>query len=444
MFKRIRSKVHNFFADKHMNEIAKGTLLAFGLKVVGAGLTFLFNVAIARLLGAEGAGLFFLALSVTAIGSVIGRIGLDNTLLRFIATHFTRGEISQIKGVYLLGMVLASITSGTLALLGFWLSPWIAIEIFNKPALVEPLKWMSLAIFPFAILNLQAESLKGLKRIRDALLVQSIGVPLVGILFILPLTNLGGVEGSTWAYLISTVIVTFLGFWIWFSNMIKLEGKAILYSLKILLTSCKPLFVTSLMNRALLLWAPFVFLGIWADNQEVGIFGAVSRIAMLVSFMLTTINNVLAPKFAELYAKNEIKIMELTAQRSALMITLLTSPIFLVLIFGGEWILFLFGPEFIKGATALAILATGELINTFTGSVNHFLIVTGNEIIVRNITIFGALIQIILSLVLIPWAGIIGAAIATATAVSGINLIAAFFVWKKTGIIIIPFLGKLK
>ncbi|MBK7353129.1 MAG: polysaccharide biosynthesis C-terminal domain-containing protein [Nitrosomonas sp.] len=188
----------------------------------------------------------------------------------------------------------------------------------------------------------------------------------------------------------------------------------------------------------------FIFLGVWADNQEVGIFGAVSRIAMLVSFMLTSINNVLAPKFAELYANNEKKVMELTAQRSALMITLLASPIFLLLIFGGEWVLLLFGPEFMVGALALTILATGEFVNTFTGSVNHFLIVTGNELTVRNITIFGVIIQTILCLTLIPWTGIIGAAIATAIAVAAINLIAVYFVWKKTKIIMIPFLGKLK
>lgn len=443
MLLKVRNKLNNFFTDKHMNEVAKGTLLAFGLKVIGAGLAFIFNVIIARLLGAEGAGLFFLALSVTAIGSVIGRIGLDNTLLRFIATHMAKGEISQVKGVYLLGMTMAIIASGTLALLGFWLSPWIAIEIFDKPTLVGPLKWMSLAILPFAILNLQAESLKGLKRIRDALLVQSIGVPLVGILLIFPLTTLGGVEGSIWAYLTATILVTLLGLSFWLKNTMKLEGEPMLYSLKTLLISCKPLFVTALMNRALLPWTPLIFLGIWADNQEVGIFGAVSRLAMLVSFMLTSINNVLAPKFAELYANNEKKVMELTAQRSALMITLLTSPIFFLLIFGAEWVLSLFGSEFMVGAIALTILATGELINTLTGSVNHFLIVTGNELIVRNITVFGVIIQTILCLVLIPWTGIIGAAIATAIAVAAINFIAVYFVWKKTKIIMIPFLGKL-
>lgn len=59
MFNRVRNKLSDFFTEEHMNEVAKGTLLAFGLKVIGAGLAFIFNVIIARLLGAEGVGLFF-------------------------------------------------------------------------------------------------------------------------------------------------------------------------------------------------------------------------------------------------------------------------------------------------------------------------------------------------------------------------------------------------
>ncbi len=427
-----------------MNEVAKGTLLAFGLKVIGAGLAFIFNVIIARLLGAEGAGLFFLAFSVTAIGSVIGRIGLDNTLLRFTATHMAKGEIGHVKGVYLLGMGLTTIASGVLALFGFWLSPWIASEIFNKPALVEPLKWMCLAILPFSLLNLHGACLKGIKKIRDAMLIQGVGVPLLGLILVWPLILLNGVEGLTWAYLTATLVIMLISIWVWYSIITEFNSNTISYPLIPLLRSCKPLFVTSLINQAIFPWVPLLLLGIWVDNQELGIFGAASRVAMLVSFMLTSINNVLAPKLAELYTKNENKAMELTAQRSTLLITLLVSPIFLILIFGGKWVLLLFGPEFVEGTIALAILSMGQFINVLTGSADHFLIITGNEVTVRNIMAFGAVSQTIICLILIPWIGIIGAAIATATVIAGVNLAAAYFVWEKTGIIIIPFLGKLK
>ena len=81
MILRLKRKACLLLDDPHMREIARGTLLAFVLKVVGSGLAFAFNVAVARLLGVEGMGLYYLALAVTTIGSVVGRIGLDNTLL---------------------------------------------------------------------------------------------------------------------------------------------------------------------------------------------------------------------------------------------------------------------------------------------------------------------------------------------------------------------------
>lgn len=438
MFKRLRSKLNYILTNKHMNEIASGTLLAFGLKVLGTGLAFIYNIAIARLLGAEDTGVFFLALSVTAIGSVVSRVGLDNALLRFIATHSSKNETDQVKAVYRLGMHIAIATSGIFSIVGFWLSPWIANEIFNNPGLTEPLRWMSLAILPFAILNLQAESLKGLKRIRDSLLIQSVGIPLIAMLLIWPLTQLNGVVGAAWSYLIATITISLLGFWAWSRATANFLLTPPPYPSKILLASCKPLFITSLINQGIFPWAPLLLLGLWVDSQAIGIYGAASRVAMLVSFMLNTINNILAPKFAELFIKGKLPLMEQTARYATLIITLLTTPIFLMLIFGGKWIMLLFGPEFVEGTKALAILAIGQFVNTFTGSVNYLLIVTGHELTIRNITLFATFWLIAIGIVLIPSQGIIGAAIASASSIAILNILSTYYVWKKLGIFTIP------
>ncbi len=66
--------------DSHMIEVVRGTSVALGMKVLAVGLGFGLNVLLARLLGAEGAGVYYLALTVTSIAAVVGRIGLDNAL----------------------------------------------------------------------------------------------------------------------------------------------------------------------------------------------------------------------------------------------------------------------------------------------------------------------------------------------------------------------------
>ncbi|UZJ41942.1 oligosaccharide flippase family protein [Prosthecochloris sp. SCSIO W1101] len=63
-------------------KVIKGAAVALVLEVLGAGLTFLFNMVLARALGAEGAGIYFLAITVNTIATVFDRMGLDNTLLR--------------------------------------------------------------------------------------------------------------------------------------------------------------------------------------------------------------------------------------------------------------------------------------------------------------------------------------------------------------------------
>jgi O-antigen/teichoic acid export membrane protein len=439
--RRIKDKWRSLRDDPHMREVAGRTLISLGMKAIGAGLSFSFNVAVARLLGAEGTGLYFLAFSVTSIGSVVGRLGLDNTLLRFVSIHATRGEWGELRGAYAVAIRAAVMCSGAISFLGFLLAPWLAATVFNKPELSEPLRWMTLSILPYSLLNLHAESLKGLKDIRAAMFVQGIGVPLTGLVLIYPLAQVAGIEGVTWGYLAATSLVALVGILSWKRAMRCHAADVAPYPFADIWKSCKHLYISSLMNRAILPWAPMFLLGLWATAEDAGVFGTATRVALLVSFLLYSVNNVLAPKFAELFAKGEIEVLGRTARNAALIVTLIASPIFLILIFESSWVMSLFGESFIQGGSVLAILSIGQFVNTLAGSVNHFLIVTGNEKVVRNATIGAATAQFLLSIGLIPPLGAIGAATATAATTIGLNSFSAFMVWKKVGVITIPFVG---
>src|SRR5574340_239897 len=91
--------------DEHMKEIVSGAAVALSLKVVAAGTAFALHVVLARLLGAEGTGIYFLAFTVIAIGAVIGRLGLDNAMLRYIAAHASVQDWSAVKGVSRKGLL---------------------------------------------------------------------------------------------------------------------------------------------------------------------------------------------------------------------------------------------------------------------------------------------------------------------------------------------------
>lgn len=422
-----------------MPEIVRHSLWAYGMKVAGALLAFIFNVAIARILGASGAGIYFLSLSIVIIASVISRIGLDVTLLRFVSLHDVKNEQEKLRFVVAFGIGIVFLISSIFTLFGLIFADKLALFVFNKPELIEPLKWMSLSIVPFSILNLYAESLKGKKEIKFAMVVQGVGVPLVGLILIFPLSAISGALGVIWSYVLATSIIAVSSWFIW--NKVNIEPlKKIDYPLKNIYNSCKHLFIVSLVNRGIQPWGPLFLVGIWYSSDSAGIFGAATRVAMLVSFTLVAVNNVLVPKFTELYAKDEILKLARLARKAALFVTLLSSPLFLVLIFKGGLVMSLFGEDFRRGGTLLAILAVGQFVNAFTGSVNHLLIVTGYERIVRNISMFGTFLLIGGCVIAIPPFGIIGAGIVVAGVRCFTNFSAVYQVNKLLGINTIPFM----
>lgn len=436
--KRIRHYISQM--DGHILEVLSGAAVAFVLRGFGAGLAFALNVVIARQLGAEGAGVYFMALSVAMIGSVVARLGLENAVLRFVAVEAANENWGLVKGVRWLSLKLAGGASLGLAALCFFFAPEISEYIFDEPALVEPLRWMSFAIVTFSVMTLESESLKGLKKIRDSMLVSGVLFPAFALLLIGPLVAMMGPSGASAAYVLGTGLAALIGVIFWRKAMSVHLAPAAAFPRDILWASSRPLWVTMILTRAILPWAPLFLLGIWGSTQEVGIFGAALRISMLVTFFLVAVNTVLAPKFAELYTKGDLEALGKLVRKFSVIIPLATSPMFFLLLFKSAWVMQLFGKDFAFGGKALAILALGQAVITMTGSAGSLLMMTGHEKDVRNSAIIGGVFVGGLSLILIPSLGHIGAAIAASTAIAASNIASVVFVRKRLGIMTVPFM----
>jgi O-antigen/teichoic acid export membrane protein len=441
----VRNKINKIIveyrADTHINELIKGAFLAFVLKVGGAALSFGLNVAIARMLGPEGAGQYFLAMAVATICSVIARVGLDNTLLRFIAEKNTNKDLKGVQEIYLAGMYLAMVISLLTTIFLFASSAWLGEKIFKNKELIEPLRWMSLTIIPFTLLNLHSESLKGLKRLKQAMLLQNIGVALVAVILLAPLVSYAAVNGAVMAYLFGTVIVAIFAVYIWKKIIPKNQFFIKPFSVKILWKSCRHLFVTSLMIEAVRPWAPLFLLGIWTTTEDVGIFGAAMRLVSLTTFMMATLNNVLAPKLVELYTNNELDSFESTARYATIINVLFASPIFLLMIFGSHWVMSVYGQNFSEGAAILSILTIGQVVNVLTGSLGLILIITGNEKKMQNMTIYSTFALILLMIIMTPVWGGIGAALAITISGTGLSVATAIYIRKILKIKAIPLIN---
>lgn len=437
-----RTRLNRFLGrfDVHMREVLRGSVVALALKILGAFLSFTMTVVIGRMLGAQGTGVFFLALSVVTIASVLGKVGMDNALLRFTAAHSSQEEWGHVKGVARMGLRFASIALGISAAVVFITAQLIAEHVFDEPALSQTLRIMAIAILPLGLFQLLAQLLRGLKRIFHSVLVQSIWLPAITTVGLFLFVPAFGVNGAALAYLVGTVATLIIGAGLWGKGISRKSGKAA-FSRSELLASSKPLFAVAATHLALI-WASTLILGIYHPSDQVGIFSAANRTAKLLVFVFLAINFIASPKFATLYREGDLEAIGRVARSSATLLALAALPGLLIFVAFPTKVLAVYGPEFIAGGYALIIISIGHYVNVATGLVGSLLMMTGHERLMRNVMIITATIAIILNFALIPEFGVTGAAIATAVALIFQNLSAAILVRKRLGIWSLPLFNR--
>jgi len=198
-----------------MREIVRGASWALTLKALGSALSFSLYIALGRLLGAANAGVYFLALTVTTAAAIVGRVGLDYTITRFVAATSAGGDAGAVRGVFrqALSVALVGCFAATLACLA--LSGWLGQRVFTEPRVIEPLRWMALSIVPLALLNLIGRALQGLTLIWAANLVMAVSVPALSLAAVFLLVPRWGILGAVWANTFACGVAVLLGLRLW-------------------------------------------------------------------------------------------------------------------------------------------------------------------------------------------------------------------------------------
>ncbi len=416
-----------------MSEVVRGAAVAFALKVLGAVLTFVLNVLIARMFGASGTGVFSLAFTVMTVATVLGRMGMDNTLLRFVAANAAGGHWAAVKGVYWKALRISTAASLIAAIVLVVAAPRLATGVFHEPDLTSAIRWMALAVAPVTASTLLAAMLQALKRIFASTLVSAVVIPGVAVVVLFALGRMQGAQGAIWAYTAGAAVSAAGAWWWWRRVTPELAGVRPDFETRVLLRSSLPLLWVASMSMAMN-WIATFALGVWGSAADVGIFNAASRVTFLVSFVLIAVNTISAPKFAALYEARQMAVLASTARASERLMVLLASPILLLFLTLPRPIMAVFGPEFRSGALQLAILAIAQAANVMTGSVGYLLMMSGHERQVRDSNTIAAVTCLIGAVTLVPlWSGV-GAAIAVAAALIVRNIVEVWQVKRYLGI----------
>lgn len=423
----------------HSLEIFRGITISFILKALGAVCQFMMTVVISRQLGAAAAGVFFLGVTIINMLSVAARFGTDNYLVKKVSELNARGEFG-ICWMYIDTVLKGVMLVSGLAALGLWfLSPVLSVRLFGKPELQEVLQWMSVLVVLLSTGLVISFALQGYKKILESVSIQNVITPLLTTLGSLVLIQTYHVKGAIFAFGVG-LLVTVLYAWSILSrqraaSFVEFRPKTI--SWKNVWSESKSFYLLSVMNQAIA-WTPLLVLGVFSDSGQVGIFQATNRTAFLVAFVLVASNSIIAPKIAELDSLGQRKLLQETVQNYTFLLSMASLPVVLLFLFFSRQILALFGSDYVSGGNVLQILVAGQFVNVVAGPVLFLLAMTGYVSAAGRVVVLSAVASLALSLVLIPFWGILGAGLATTSTMVLQNVLAAVEVKRKLGFVNVP------
>lgn len=428
--KSLRKKLKKFNSNEENRELVLHSIFALTIRAVAAVIAFLMNVVVARKLGADQAGYFFLAIAVTTLIASIGRVGADNTVLRFVSVHGQKEEWALVNAVIRKMLSWTYIPLIGMAIIGCIFSKQISIYCFNKDQLQWPLFW-SFAAIPFlGAYYVHGMALQGRRKVVLSVANLRILTPLVVIIFTLIFSEKNA-PAVSFFYFIACIINFLIGHY-WWKKSVPFTSEKVEYDSKILWNSCWPLWITAICQQ-LTIWCGQFIGGIFLNSAEVAQLATCRSTAVLVSFILIAVNNVSSTRFASMYSEGRLEDLKKYSINSTKIMTLISTPVVLLMVLFPQQIISLFGKGFEGGALPLQILAIGQYISVITGNVTQLLMMSGHEKDLKNLQIFNVIFAITLSLILTPLFGINGSALSTAIAMATINLLAVGFVKKRLG-----------
>ena len=412
-----QNTVSNIY-EEELVHITKGTGGMLIGNLIDRAIQYLYVIVVARMLGRESFGLFMLALTILNFAGVLSRLGLDCGTLKYVSLYNGVGDKARVKGVIIASLKYPFTISIIVAAVLFLTAESVLAQLFHKPELAEIIRPLALSLPFFSLMIMALVATRGLRIIKYTVYSRNLFWPLCNLAIAAMFFFMGfGLRGIVSAYVISVLLASALSMYYLLKTFPAIRYTKAIAETRELFRFSAPVLLTVSLNF-LIMWTDTLMLGGFRSAGEVGIYNAAVRTAMLTSMILISFNSIFAPVISDLYNRGQSDKLESLFKTTTKWIYTISLPLFLLMLLLSKEIMAVFGRQFVPGAGCLVILAFAQLVNAGVGSVGMCLIMGGRQNLMMFNTIGVCALNILLNYLLIPSAGILGAAIA-----SGISLI---------------------
>jgi O-antigen/teichoic acid export membrane protein len=399
-------------------DVTRGVAGTILLKVGSGALAFAVFSLAARTMSAEAYGHFATWLCIAQIASVIGLVGQELLLVRFLNEYQVRGEHGLTKGV-----LLFSLKASVLATL----AAVAAVTAFGGWRGDSALLLVSVAVFMGVNSGLMLGS-QVARAVAGILMGEGNREFFWRIFVVAALLAVLFTHGSiTPAELFALMATAMLGGLIVqivavLRNLPRMRDVPAQFERARWKTSGFRFWLSSILEAANQYFD--VILIYWLlDPVMAGIYFAASRLANVFAMLTAALYTFAARRLPSLYFSKQHDEFRRTLILMAEVTALCVAAGLLIICVGAPYLLGLFGPAFVAQTDTLIVLAIGTAIQAAGGPAAAIIQLTGHERAYVPVVAVNVALRLAGFFVLIPWFGVLGAAL-SATASLALTTVA--------------------
>ncbi len=415
-------------------------LIAFSIRILSAALAFLSQIILARLMGEYEYGIFVFVWVLVVLCGDLSCLGFHTAIVRFLPQYRAAGAFAEIRGLTGIARIFAMVSGTTVLIAGM-----LGLHFFGdriESYYLVPI-FLGLMAMPMIALG---DILEGTSRANHwpvmALSPVYIVRPILIILFMLaaiffdaPHTAVTAMQAA-----LAATFVTALG-----------QYAATLYRMRKhydagprkvdfveWLGVAFPIFLIEGVSF-LLTNSDVVVVGIFLEPHDVAIYFAAAKTMALVHFINFSVKAAAGPRFSSIIAEGnraDLAVAAIDAARWTFWPALVAG---LAVLAAGHMLLSLFGGAFTAGYVLMAILLAGILAKALIGPAETLLMMAGKQNLCVALYAGALAANVGLNLLLIPHYGIVGTAIATASAMAVEAILLHVFVRRALGFALFAF-----
>jgi O-antigen/teichoic acid export membrane protein len=392
------------------------------LTMLGNGLLPLHRMLVSRLFGQTAYGIYRTGADACEVLVRAGMAGCDKAMLRFVALHRIAGETREEAEALGSGLRLAG---GILSLLALGLAaaaPWLA-RVWGNGAFRFVLPVLSPSIVAAGLVIVLMAATLAAKVTRVNLLVRGTAEPLLLVAATLLAWALHPTIGALAVAHASAYVA--LATLAWIGTSVVLGRGRLGAALRArghpgLARFALPIGASELMN-GILQRANIFILSAFAGAPAVAVFAASEELGRSVAGIRYAFDAVASPLMAESLRQRDRERLRYNLALMTRWVTSASAPIAATLLALRPQLLALYGPGYQRGATAMALLVLGHLVNGVLGLTPFVIVMSGRTKIFFWNNVGATLLNLALSLALIPRWGVTGAAVASLVSVAALQ-----------------------